>query len=216
MRCISRPTDRTRAGTAGDRRLTAGFNTALKTGFSPRAVTLCFVSCCVYALSMPAQVKPGEPIKAIGCFMNVRSDGEHADGYSVHLWFRGRQIIGLIAYHRGLIGDPPIGILSDVQYESSTGKISFKAKLTSGLHSCRIHKNVPSHDLVSFQGFLNGGELKGNIELTEQLDTPPVVMDTRTDFLMRKDSDCHMQDYGSHDAWWRYWEPIYKARGARW
>jgi len=171
---------------------------------------------CLSTCASAPQKKPEDAIKAIGCFVNVRSNGEHADGYSVHLWFRGGQILGLIDYHRGLIGDPPMGILTDVQYESSTGKLSFKAKVTGGLHSCRIHKDVPSHNLISFQGFLKGDMLEGNILLTEQLDSPPVVMDTRTNFPMQKNSDCLAENYRNYDAWWLYWEPVYKARGAKW
>jgi len=157
-----------------------------------------------------------DEIKAIGCFANVRSDGEHANGYSVQLWLRGSGIIGLIDYHRGLIGDPPMGVLTDVRYDSSTGKLSFKAKLTSGLHYCSEHKGVPSHDLLSFQGFLKADRLEGKIVLEDQLDSPPGVVDTRERFLMRKDDECHLESYESYDSWWRNWEPIYKLRAAKW
>ena len=152
----------------------------------------------------------------IGCFMNLRSEGEYADGYIVRLWFQGRQIIGLIDYYHGFIADPPMGILSDVQYDSSTGNFSFKAKLTTGLHNCRIHKDVPSQDLLSFEGFLNENKLEGTIYLENQLDPSPEVLDRRHNFLMLKDKECLTENYENQDVWWRYWEPIYIRRGAKW
>ena len=173
------------------------------------------VSCLFLAADAPGTQQKDE-IKAIGCFANVQSDGEHANGYSVQLWFRGNGMIGLIDYHRGLLGDPPMGVLSDVRYDSLTGKLSFKAKLTSGLHYCSEHKGIASHDLLSFQGFLKADRLEGKILLGDQLDSPPVVVDTRESFLMRKENDCHLESYESYAIWWTYWEPVYKFRGPKW
>jgi len=183
---------------------------------SPRKLAFGLVVSCIFASADAPRTNQRDEIKAIGCFANVRSDSEHANGYSAQLWFRGSEIIGLIDYHRGLLGDPPMGVLTDVRYDSSTGKLSFKAKLTSGLHYCGGHKGVPSHELLSFQGFLKADGLEGNIALEDQLDSPPVVVDTRENFLMRKDNDCHIESYESSDVWWRDWEPIYKVRGAKW
>jgi hypothetical protein len=181
-----------------------------------RNLALSLLYFCLCAFASAPGIKQDDSIKAIGCFTNVRSDGEYAYGYSVQLWSRGRQIIGLIDYYQGFIADPPMGILSDVQYDSSTGKLSFKAKLTSGLHNCRIHKDVPSHELLSFQGFLKPDKLEGDIRLENQMDSPPVVLDTRDNFLMPIDKDRLPEDYENYDAWWRFWEPIYKIRGAKW
>jgi len=168
------------------------------------------------AFSGTPETKQNDSIMAIGCFTNVQSHGEYAEGYAVRLWFQGRQIIGLINYYNGFIADPPMGILSDVQYDSSTGNFSFKAKLTTGLHNCRIHKDVPSHDLFSFEGLLNESNLEGTIYFENQLDPSPEVLDSRDNFLMLKDKDCLIKNYEDHDAWWRFWESIYKMRGAKW
>ncbi len=155
-------------------------------------------------------------IEAIGSFMNVQSNGEHADGYSVELWSRAGDLIGFVDYHRGLIGDPPIGVLTDVKYSASTGALSFKAKLTSGLHSCREHTMVPSRDLLSFQGFLKVDQLQGRVFLENYNDASPAVMDSRENFSMKKNSAYPLQSYETYDAWWAQWEPVYKARGAKW
>jgi hypothetical protein len=195
---------------------TAGVAMRIKGLSYSRALKLSLLFACLFApMAVPKPEQQGT-IKAIGCFANVRSDGEHADGFSVRLWLRGGEIIGLIDYHRGLMGDPPMGILTDVRFESSTGKLSFKAKLSSGLHSCRNHKSVPSHDLLSFQGFLRSDRMEGNILVEDQLDSPPTIVDTRQNFPMRKDDDCISESYENTDAWWLYWKPIYKVRGPRW
>jgi hypothetical protein len=200
--------------------LIAGESGGGPTGFSGAVyshyVAFSLLLSCLFTSAAAPKLKQRGAIEAIGCFTNVRIDGEHADGYSVRLWSRGTEVIGLIDYHRGLIGDPPMGILTDVRFDSSAGKISFKAKLSSGLHSCRVHKPVPSHDLLSFQGFLTAERLQGRILLEDELDFPPVVVDTRKDFLMRKDNNCILENYESYDAWWLFWGPIYKARGAVW
>jgi hypothetical protein len=183
---------------------------------SSRGRILGFLFPCFLIVSFFPQIKQESPIKSIGCFLNVQSNGEHASGYVVRLWFQGDQIIGLIDYYRGLAGGPPIGILTNVRYDALTGKLSFKAKLTSGLHSCRIHRNVPSHDLLSFEGFLKPDGLVGNIRLVDQLDSPPVVIDSRNSFVMLRDAGCLTKNYRNHAAWWQEWEPVYKARGAKW
>ena len=170
----------------------------------------------IFATADVSGIQQESEIKAIGCFANVRSDGEHAYGYSVRLWAYGREIIGMIDYHRGLLGDPPMGFLTDVQYDSMTGKISFEAKLTNGLHYCSAHKGVPSHDLLSFQGLLKADSLEGNIVLEEKSDSLPVVEDKRENFLMSRDDNCQLESYQRYEIWWWYWEPTYKSRGPEW
>ncbi len=171
---------------------------------------------CLHVFNEPSEPQQNDAITPIGCFSNVRSDGEHADGYSLKLWFRGKKVIGIVEYHRGLAGDAPIGILKDVWYEPSTGELSFAAKLTSGVHFCRVHKNVPSHDLLHFDGTLTDDMLQGNIVLEDQLDAPPVVVDKRQDFLMLKIEGCFGENFRNYDAWWKYWEPVNKFRGPKW
>jgi hypothetical protein len=188
---------------------------------SNRACWMCnlafiMLACSISATAVISMTEQEREIKAIGCFANVRSDGEHADGYSVRLWSYGTEFIGIIDYHRGLIGDPPMGFLTDVQYDPQTGRFIFEAKLTSGLHYCSKHKGVPSQDLLSFEGFLKGDTLQGNIIIKDQLDSPPVVVDERENFLMRLDENCRVEDYKSYEIWWWYWEPVYQSRGPDW
>lgn len=180
-----------------------------------RNLAFCFILG-LSASSYAQEATYSNGLKGIGAFQNVRSDGEHADGYSVRLWSREGKIVGFIDHHRGLMGDPPMGILTDVQYDSSTGDISFKARITDGIHYCREHNGVPSHDLISFQGVLKKDMLVGDIVLTDELHSPAIIKEERLNFSMPRDEAFKLKDYADYDAWWKYWEPVYKFRGARW
>ncbi len=106
--------------------------------------------------------------------------------------------------------------MTDVQYDPLSGTLSFHAKLTSGLHYCTEHRGIPSHDLLSFRGFLKPDRLEGSIILEDQLDSPPVVVDKRENFQMGLDNNCRLENYESYEIWWWYWEPVYKSRGPDW
>ena len=103
--------------------------------------------------SIPS-VKPTveSPVKVIGNFTNVKGDGEHQWGYSVALWRQDDKIHGLISGDDDLrlAGNPPLGILENVQFEPKMKKLSFRAKLSTGL----VGNNVWSRDVYEFEGVL--------------------------------------------------------------
>jgi hypothetical protein len=167
------------------------------------------------ACGAPADGPPDGPLSPIGCFADVVTDGEHEDGYAAQLWSTGDAIAGFVTVHRGLIGDAPVGLLDDVRQDPATGRISLTAKLSVGLHSCPIHDNVPSHDLLSFNGVLTGETLGGRVRMENRLDSPPAPGDFRT-VVMRRDRACAMESYADHEAWLRAWAPTLSARGPRW
>ena len=180
-----------------------------------RKLAFCFMLG-LLASSYAQEAISSNGLKGIGAFQNVRSDGEHADGYSVSLWSREGKIFGLISHHRGLIGDPPMGILTDVQYDPSSGDISFKARITDGIHYCKEHNGVPSRDLISFHGILKKDMLEGDLVLTDELHSPATIEEERLKFSMPREDEYELKDYADYDAWWKYWEPVYKFRGAKW
>jgi hypothetical protein len=122
--------------------------------FNRRCLAFGLVAYCVFGLAELSIAQQKREIKPIGCYANLRGEGERVYGYSLQLWSWGRELIGVMGYWRDRTGRPPLGILTEVQFDPETGKISFKAKLTTGLHSCPEHPGVPSHDLLSFQGYL--------------------------------------------------------------
>jgi hypothetical protein len=179
---------------------------------------LCSLAVCFLLIAAnTATTQQKREIKTIGCFVNVRSDDQHADGYSVKLWRFGSRIIGLIDHHRGLLGDPPIGMLSEVQYDPLTEKFSFEAGITDGIHYCREHADgIPSQDMVLFKGFLKPDRLEGTIILEGRSDSKPRVLDRRDHFVMRRDDNCSIENCESYDVWWWYWKPVFDTRGPKW
>ncbi len=116
-----------------------------------------------------SSVKPTDesPVKAVGYFTNVKSDGEHQWGYSVKLWRQDDKIYGLIfgTDNLRLIGDPPTGLLENAQFNSMTGKLSFRAKLSLG----QSGGGEPVRDVYEFEGVLTKKKLAGNLLVTNEL-----------------------------------------------
>ncbi len=107
---------------------------------------------------------PESPVKPIGHFSNVKSNGEHQWGVVVELWRQDDKIYGWMSgsdYSR-IVGDGPSAILEDVQFDTKTGKISFKAKLPGVIFA----GNEQSPDVFEFEGVLTKKKLVGNLLFT--------------------------------------------------
>lgn len=184
----------------------------------PSAPWLARVLACAVPLaacSSPAPVLQDGPLTPIGCFADVVADGDYEDGYSAQLWSMGGGIVGLAAVHRGPIGEAMLGVMDDVRHDPGTGRISFTAKLTVDVHSCAIHTNVPSHDVLSLDGVLTGGTLDGGVSMENQVDSRPLSGDFRG-VRMQRDPGCALDSYANRAAWLRAWEPVLAARGPKW
>ncbi|MEP6900603.1 MAG: hypothetical protein ABJA66_02570 [Actinomycetota bacterium] len=116
--------------------------------------------------------KKESPVKVTGDFTNVKSDGEHQQGYSVKLWKQDDKFYGLISgsgYLRQM-GDPPKGILENVRFDPQSNKLSFQSKLLLALiHDRPDSGYVPSWGFYEFEGILTNNKLEGNIKVTDQL-----------------------------------------------
>src|SRR5689334_12968176 len=95
-------------------------------------------------------------ISVVGEFSNMRFTGEHAYGYSVQVWRAGGQLVGLFLASEGLAGDTPAGILENVTFDTRTGALSFRAKLSIGSDVQANGSQAPSWDLFEFTGKLTG------------------------------------------------------------
>lgn len=115
--------------------------------------------------------KPESIFKQIGLYSNAKDNGEHTVGYFVKLWQQDNKIYGLISGTDTirLSGDPPVGLLENVQFDSKTKKFSFQAKLTLGLFSDKNHSNIPSKDIYEFKGFLTNKSLQGILVIKNEL-----------------------------------------------
>jgi hypothetical protein len=131
------------------------------------------------------------PVKSIGHFANVKSNGEHQWGFYVELWRQDDKIYGWMSgtdYSR-IVGDAPAGILEDVQFDPKTGKISFKAELS---------------DVHEFDGFLTKNKLSGSLLIKNDLCGDPCAKKKKIMLPKSKEESSIMEElynFGSYQEW---------------
>jgi hypothetical protein len=137
------------------------------------------------------------PVKPIGDYTNVKSNGEHQWGYSVELWKQADQIHGLMSGDSAsiLIGDPPTGILEDIVFDAATGKISFKTKLPSYVYQ--------------FEGVLTKKKLSGRLLNTTVNKTERITLPSS------KEWSSLMDEYQTYAEWKVFADRILKFRGPK-
>lgn len=72
-------------------------------------------------------------VKRLGVFTNMRFTREHQYGYSVELWQEKDRVFGLFLSSEGLSGDTPTGLLEDAAFDAKTGRLTFRARLSTGM-----------------------------------------------------------------------------------
>ncbi|HEY6904294.1 MAG TPA: hypothetical protein VI216_08300 [Candidatus Acidoferrales bacterium] len=151
----------------------------------------------------------------VGQFSNMTFTEEHSYGVSVALWRQGPSVFGLLDDAEGLAGDTPTGVLDDVKFDSSNGKISFSAKLTMGLHTCAQHKvPVPSRDLFKFEGTLAIDRLEGTLT---RFDAWHMEQTPQTDRVtLNKLDEVPLIEARSYAEWRMKVDEILKFRGPKW
>lgn len=165
----------------------------------------------------PVEPKPESPVKVVGDFTNVKSNGEHQWGYSVELWRQGDKIYGLISGSDSsrLIGDPPTGLLENVQFDPKTGRLSFRAKLTLGL----FFGVEPSRDVYQFEGVLTKKKLLGSLLATNELCPDKCPEKKKISLPRSKESSSEMEEFHTYQSfaeWKAFADRILKFRGPEW
>lgn len=152
---------------------------------------------------------------AIGAFSNMRFTEEHQYGAEVHLWREGDGFVGLFFFSEGLIGDTPIGLIENVEYDSTTGAISFTSRLTIGQHFCNVHRDVPSRDGFGFKGTLSSSSLSGALSRSDALH--PANRPIEENVILKKVSDDGApRVYASRADWETAYRETLKVRGPKW
>lgn len=153
-------------------------------------------------------------IIGLGTFSNFRFTGEHQHGAAVQLWREGGTLFGLFSYSQGLVGDTPTGMLEKVTFDPKTGRISFTARLTMGMHGCKLHNNVPSQDIFYFDGVLSELSLSGTLahadNLHQELETK------KRDVVLTKLDERGITQYQSREQWEAAMKNILKFRSPKW
>ena len=162
-------------------------------------------------------IDPAAAIAKAGAFSNVRYTEEHAYGYSIMLWRAGGCVFGVFESAQGLAEDTPVGALEDVAYDGTSGRLTFTAKLTTGLTTVPGSRDlVPAHDLFSFAGTWKGDPVRG--ELAHTLANIPGAAPAREAIVLVPSPDAAdlMLDAAPYADWRKAWDPILRRRGPKW
>ena len=168
----------------------------------------------VIFISGNAQAVEPQRFNTLGQFSNYRFTEEHQYGAEVELWEDGKTILGTFSYSQGLAGDTPTGLLENISIDRATGKISFIAKLTMGAHYCKIHNNVPSRDLFSFEGVISKTAITGKLKHADGLHLN--MAPTEENVVLKKADEVDLFTYQSRSEWEASMKGILKFRGPKW
>jgi hypothetical protein len=161
----------------------------------------------------PAQ-SSDDQVEFLGDYFNVKSaTGEHCEGYDVMIWKYKGSLIGFLNHHRGLCGDPPMGVMEQTSYSAQTGSLSFKVKLSDGC-TFIANKCIPTRDKIEFKGNLRGEILEGVV--TWFRDGKLESTDSENVILPKNPKRSGTQNYRNYTDWMKYWEPILKRHGPQW
>jgi hypothetical protein len=149
----------------------------------------------------------------------VVSQGEdpHASGYSLQLWKHDGKPVGFLSEYVGPTADAPIGPLQDATLDSDSGKLSFNAKMTTGVTFSPGHKEgAPSRTLYKFSGVLAKSEIRGVLEKEDHLDnTAPQRLEVTLKSEARPNQDSFWKQK-TFQEWEQFYFPIVQARGPKW
>ncbi|HJQ31493.1 MAG TPA: hypothetical protein VJ866_04925 [Pyrinomonadaceae bacterium] len=155
-------------------------------------------------------------VKRLGVFTNMRFTKEHQYGYSVELWQEGGRLFGLLLVSDGLAGDTPTGLLEDVAFDSKTGKLSFRARLSTGSTFNKQNEQVPTRDLYRFDGALRGQTLTGVFQHSDAANETAAATKKRVTLRRSKSESASMIQATSYDDWKNQTDEILKLRGPKW
>lgn len=162
-----------------------------------------------------AHADQSSSIIGIGMFSNFRFTEEHQYGASVQLWREGDALFGLFSYSQGLIGDTPAGMLEKVTFDPKTGRISFTARLTMGMHGCKLHNNVHSQDVFHFDGVLSELSLSGILIHADNLHQE--LNPKKEEVVLKKSDEWVITQYQSREQWKvAMMKNMLKFRGPKW
>lgn len=163
-----------------------------------------------------AQAPSAGAVKRVGVFTNMRFTREHQYGYSVELWQERDRLFGLLLVSAGLIGDTPTGLLEDVVFDSKTGKLSFRARLSTGATVNKKNEEMPTRDVYRFAGTLKGQRLAGVLEHTDASDPSATATKTNVSLRRSKSESGSMTAAKSFEEWKKEADEILTLRGPKW
>ena len=135
----------------------------------------------------------------VGTYEKVESiDGHHCSGYSIDLWKHNDVLFGLLHHHRGLCGDPPCGVLTNIRNNTETGDFRFKADT---LEAKFYFSGSLKHDLLT-------GTITKRWSGTD--------IDSKETVRLPKQRDIYWADkFDSLEKWHEFYDPIARCHGVK-
>lgn len=155
-------------------------------------------------------------IKRLGVFTNMRFTAEHQYGYSVELWQEKNRVFGLFLSSEGLSGDTPTGLLEDAALDSKTGRLTFRARLSTGMTVDKNNREVPTRDVFQFEGVLRNRNLSGTITHTDDSTGTAIKTKKKISLALSKSQTAEMNAAQSYDEWKKAADEILALRGPKW
>ena len=156
---------------------------------------------------------PSGGITAIGSFFNPRFAEENTDGYTVQLWKQGELVFGLLSVE-ALSGDGPVGTLTNIKFEERSGKLSFDAKLSTGMRLMANNSQQASRDLYRFRGAIAKDTLAGTMTHSDVLDT--AAGETSVKIRLTRQPTGILPDSKTYAAWKSAADELLRLRGPKW
>lgn len=177
---------------------------------------LLFLTAFILMFASVSFAQTNSNVKSLGVFTNMKFTKEHQYGYKVELWQEKDLVFGYFLSSEGLASDTPTGLLEDVMFDSKTGKLSFRARLSMGTTVDKNNKETPSRDVYQFKGALKGQKLAGILEHTNALDPAAKGEKTNISLQKSKSESAEMSKAKSYDEWKTEADEILKFRGPKW
>lgn len=115
-----------------------------------------------------------EPMLPFGVFSNKQSsDGEHWGGWEIRIWSQHKKLVGFVSLAEGLIGDQFSAPFQDLQFDATTGRISFRGDLPILNRKVRFSGKLSANQIVG-TFLLDNGETFPNVTLKRCCDDAPL------------------------------------------
>lgn len=145
------------------------------------------------------------------------TEDPHASGFQIELWEHGEDLVGVMMLYVGPVADPPLGELEEVEYDRKSGELRFKAKMSIGaIRGEEPGSWIPSHDLYTFDGWIEKNALTGDLIQRVMNTDPPATNHQRIE-LRRLDAEEETTVQADSYETWRAWlDAALEARGSKW
>ena len=177
--------------------------------------------CCVLWTVVTSQARVSatqtSTVKVLGNFSNVKHAHGDAFGYSLKLWQEEDQMFGLLLVYTGAPSDPPTGILEKLKLEPRNRRLSFSARLSTGIVYAKDHDGVPSRDRFTFTGVLTRNQVSGTLTRSDELF--PNERATSVRIKLRRSellTDVMLPPPPTYSAWKTWADEILERRGPKW